>query len=360
MPRFDFPIFKTKIPGVGERFRLEDPRERRKYFEAKAGVEIEKLRDWLGENTFVGFLLGKKNSGKGTYAKLFMEAVGGDRIAHISVGDIVRAAQLALSDPQQMNELRRHLGRTYRGFAELDTALNQVLKWDVRTPLPTEIILTLVEREIDRLERKALFIDGFPRNLDQVSYSLYFRALIGYRDDPDFLVFIDVPQVVIDERMKHRVVCPSCQTPRNTKLLRTRDVAYDEGERTFHLLCDNPACAEFGKSRMISKEGDGLGIEAIRDRVRADEGVMRMLLGLQGVPKVFLRNSVPVAVAEEYVERYEITPTYRYQWHADTREVEVIEEPWVVQDDGGEPSYSLLPAAVAVALIRQTADALGL
>ncbi len=349
-----FPISKTKVQDSPS-FRLEDPVDRRRYFELKAGSEIEKLRDYLRTGTFVGFLLGKKNSGKGTYAKLFMEAIGGDRIAHISVGDIVRLAKLALSDPQPRNELRQYLGRTYRGFVELDAALDQVLKWDVRTPLPTEIILALVQREIDRLGRKALFVDGFPRNLDQVSYSLYFRALIGYRDDPDFFVFIDVPEAVIDERMKYRVVCPICQTPRNTRVLRTKEVGYDSITRQFFLHCDNPACRG---ERLVAKEGDELGIEAIRRRIELEDAVMGTLATLEGVPKVFLRNSVPVAVADQYVDGYEITPAYRYE--LDGGAVRVIEEPWVVRDDAGEESYSLLPAAVAVSLIRQTAGALGL
>ena len=86
MKGLSFPIFQTKLAGVKERFRLEDPVERRRYFDLKAGKEIEKLREWLRGNTFVGFLLGPKNSGKGTYSKLFMEAVGGERVAQNSVG----------------------------------------------------------------------------------------------------------------------------------------------------------------------------------------------------------------------------------------------------------------------------------
>ena len=44
MENFKFPIFKTKTEGVTRRFMLEDPVERRKYFDLKAGREIEKLR----------------------------------------------------------------------------------------------------------------------------------------------------------------------------------------------------------------------------------------------------------------------------------------------------------------------------
>ena len=214
-----------------------------------------------------------------------------------------------------------------------------------------------MEREIDRIGRKAVFIDGFPRNLDQISYSLYFRTLIGYRDDPDFFVFIDVPEAVIDERMKYRVVCPVCHTPRNLKLLRTKEIEYDSKTSRFHLICDTPGCAG---GRMVGKEGDDLGIEAVRERIEADKNVMRTLLNLQGVPKVFLRNSVPVADVKKYVDDYELTPSYRYEWNAAKKAVRVIEEPWVIKDDAGVDSYSLLPAAVVLSLIKQVVRVLNL
>lgn len=357
MKGLNFPVFKTKVEGVAQPFALEDPIDRRKYFDAKVGAEIEKLREYLRTGTFVGFLLGKKNSGKGTYSKLFMEAVGGGRIAHLSVGDIVRGVHKDLADESRKKELLEFLDRRYRGFVTVEQALDIILGRDTKTLLPSEVILALVEREIDRLGRKAVFIDGFPRNLNQVSYSLYFRALIGYRDDPDFFVFIDVPEAVIDERMKYRVICPKCQTPRSLKLLRTRDVGYDAGVKQFYLICDNPDC---NGARMVAKEGDELGIEAIRERIEMDDRVIRQLLGLEGVPKVYLRNSVPVEMAKEYVDDYEITPAYRYEWDEASRKVNVIEEPWAVRDDDGKESYSLLPAAVAVSLIKQTAAALGL
>lgn len=359
MRDYPFPIFKTKIEGHPEKFRLEDPLERRKYFDLKAGREIEKLRIFLEKNTFVGFIIGPKNSGKGTYTKLFMEAVGGDRIAHIPVGDIVRNAHKELENEGKKSALLSFLKRRYRGFVALEKIFDVIADRDTKTLLPAEVVLALVEQEIDRSGRKAVFIDGFPRNLDQISYALYFRALIGHRDDPDFLVFIDVPEAVIDERMKYRVVCPICQSPRNTKLLRTKEAGYDHIQKQFFLLCDNPHCAGFCKSRMLSKEGDELGIETIRDRVENDWRVMGTLMKLEGVPKVFLRNSIPVEKAAQYADDYEITPSYRYELLPEGK-VKIIEEPWAVKDDSGELSYSLLPAPVTVAFIKQTAKVLGL
>ena len=357
MKGFDFPVFKTKIEGLARSFSLEDPAERRKYFDAKAGEEIRKLREYLSENTFIGFLIGKKNSGKGTYSKLFMEAIGGDNVAHLSVGDIVRAVHRDFENEGKKKELLAYLQKRYRGFTPIEKAIDALLGRDTKTLLPTEIILALVEREIDRIGRKAVFIDGFPRELDQISYSLYFRSIIGYRDDPDFFVFIDLPNTIINERMKNRVICPVCQTPRNMKLLRTKEVGYDESKKEFYLMCGNPSC---NRARMVEKEGDTLGIEAIRDRIEADEKVAAMLLGLEGVPMIYLRNSVPVEDAEKYVDNYEITPAYSYEWDAASRTVRVHEEPWIVEDDKGKEVYSLLPAAVVVSLIKQLPAAIGI
>lgn len=341
-------------------FSLEDPVERRKYFDHKAGPEIEKLREYLRTGTFVGFLLGKKNSGKGTYSKLFMEAVGKEHLAHISVGDVVRLGEQMVKDNAQRAELLAFLQKRYRGAVNADEVIKRIVEWNVTALLPTEAILALVEFEIQRLGRKAIFVDGFPRSMDQISLALYFRTLMGYRDDPDFFAFIDVPNTVIDERIKTRVICPICKTPRNIRLLRTKEIGYDQEKKEAFLICDTPTCAGFGTMRMVSKEGDDLGIEAIRDRVEADGKIMRTLLNLQGVSKILIRNCVPVTEAADAIDDYEITPSYRYEWNGAEQKVNVIEEPWVINDDEGIPSYSLLPAAVVVSFIKQMVSVLGL
>ena len=357
MSKFDFPVYKTKIEGISQTFSLEDRAERRKYFDAKAGEEIKKIKEYLKENTFVGFLIGKKNSGKGTYSKLFMEAVGPEHVTHISVGDIVRSAKKAAEDTATRQHLEDFLRKRYRGFGSVESVIDNVINWSVKTHLATEGVLALVEWEIDRTDHKAVFIDGFPRSVDQISLALYFRALIGYRDDPDFFVFIDLPETIINERMKNRVICPICQTPRSFKLLRTKEIGYDETTKEFYLMCDNPGC---NHARMVEKEGDTLGIEAIRDRIEADDKVARTLLELEGVPKIYLRNSVPVESAKDFVDEYEITPEYSYEWNAAQKQVKVNEKPWIVKDDEGKEVYSLLPAAVVVSLIKQVTSVLGL
>jgi len=157
---------------------------------------------------------------------------------------------------------------------------------------------------------------------------------------------------VIDARIKNRVICPICKVPRSPRLAPTKHVGYDGSAKLFYLMCDNPAC---NKARMVGKEGDELGIEPIRQRLEVDDTIFKRLLGLHGIPKVYLRNAIPVDVAKEFVDDYEITPAYSYKKDETTGEIRVIEEPWTIQDDDGVPSYSLLPASVALSLIKQVA-----
>jgi len=352
MKDIEFPLFKTKTDDK-ERFDLSSVEDREAYFELKAGLEIRKLRDYLKDNTFICYLLGKKNSGKGTYAKMLKEIVSKDRIEHFSVGDMIRTLDEVVNDEGKQKELTEFLKKNYRGYLPLDDIIHSLKERSTKTLLPSELILALVKMKISGSEKKALFIDGFPRNLDQISYSLFFRDLIGYRDDPDVFCLIDVPESVIDERIKYRMVCPKCQTSRNLKLLATEKVGYDQEKQEYYLRCDNPDCDGV---RMEPKEGDELGIESIRDRLQVDEDLIKKAFSLHGIPKVLLRNSVPVSEAKELLDDYEITPEYCYSLENDT--VKVEEKPWQVIDDNNVPSYSLMPPPVVVSFIKQLVEAL--
>lgn len=352
----EFPIFKTKIEGFSS-FNLADPEERKKYFELKAGLEIKKLREYLKENSFVAYLLGKKNSGKGTYAKMFAEIFGQDKIEHFSIGDMVRSIDTELADPNKKKELIKFLEKNYRGALSLNAIIHDLENRDTKTLRPTELILALAKREIEKRKKKALFIDGFPRDLDQMNFALFFRDLIGYRDDPDIFILINVPEKVINERIKWRRVCPLCQTSRNLKLLPTSKIEYNETKKEFYLVCDSPGCQGV---KMLSKEGDEFGIEPIKERLAIDADLMEKAFSLYGIPKILLRNSIPVDSAADCVDQYEITPEYYYEWDAQNKKVKITEKPWVIPDDEGIPSVSLLAAPVAVSLIKQMVEVLGL
>lgn len=357
MKEIEFPIFQTKIKEIKRSFDLSDPQERKEYFKIKAGKEIEKLRKYLEKNTFIAYLLGKKNSGKGTYSKLFIETVSPQRIDHFSIGDMVRKIEKEMKRKKKKREILEFLEKNYRGYTPLRDALLAFQKRSIKNLLPTELILALVKREIQKRERKALFIDGFPRNLDQISYSLFFRDLIDYREDPDIFVLIDVPEVVIENRMKWRVICPKCQTPRNLKLFITKKIEYDQKEKKFYLICENPKCKG---ARMVQKEGDTSGLSNIRERLKLDEKLIKQTFSLHGIPKILLRNSVPVEVAEKYIDDYEITPEYSFRWDEKEKKVEVSKRPFVFKDDKGRKSYSLLAPPVTIALIKQLVKVLDL
>ena len=360
MKDLDFPLFKTKSDEY-KKFDLTDMKSRQEYFEYKAGPEIKKLREYLKNNTFIAYLMGKKSSGKGTYAKMLSEVVDKDRIAHFSIGDMIRSFDETMRDESKKSELVEFLKNNYRGYLPLEEIMKALETRSTKVLLPSELILALAKREIAKLGKKTIFIDGFPRDLDQVSYSLFFRDLIGYRDDQDVFVLIDVPTTVIDERVKFRVICPLCQTSRNLKLLATKNVEYDKegpkGRPIFHLICDNSECKG---SRMVTKEGDEQGIEPIRARLEKDEMLVKEAYKLQGIPKVLLRNTIPVEKTTEIADDYEITPGYVYDWSDEEQRVVTSERPWEVKDDSGTLSNSLMPPPVVVSLIKQLVEALGI
>jgi len=348
----DFPIEKTKM-GDERKFNLSDPKEREEYFQLKCGPEIEKLRDYLKNNTFIAYLLGKKNSGKGTYSKMFSEVIGGDRIEHLSVGDMVRGIDEEIQDPEKKEELVSFLQKNYRGFIALEDIIKSLENRDTKSLLPDEVILSLVKREISKRKGKVILLDGFPRNLDQVGFSLFFRDLVEYRDDPDVFILIDVPMNIINERIKWRRICPKCNTSRSLKLLPTSKIGYDESTKEFYLICDEANC-DGGK--MVMKEGDEKGIEPIKERLLMDEEILKRAYSLYGVPKVLLRNAIPADVAKDFVDEYEMTPGYSFEYV--DGEVKTIEEPWIVADDEGVQCVSLQAAPVVVSMIKQLVEVL--
>jgi hypothetical protein len=188
--------------------------------------------------------------------------------------------------------------------------------------------------------------------MDQVSYSLYFRDLIAHRDDPDFFVLIDIPESVIDARIKTRLVCPLCHLSRNLKLLPTKNIGYDKKRRIFYLICDNPECKGCGTEVMVGKESDERGIEPIRDRLNKDENILRKAFSLYGVPKVLLRNHVPISEAKGLFDKYEITPEFDYTIGKNGK-IKVLEKPWSVADDNGIECNSLMAAPVVIAMLKQ-------
>ena len=207
-------------------YDLVTPEGRKDYFLAKAGAEISTLQNYFIKNRLIINMVGKKGSGKGTYTKMFLEALDLDA-HHLSVGDLIRRVGI-------------------------DHSTEKLLS--------TEIILSVLQKELTDHCGKTIFVDGFPRNVEQIDHAVKFS---------DVFVLINVPEAVIDQRMKGRTTCPVCQTPRDPKLLLTKHLEYEAGE--YYLRCDNLKC---NKARLSPKEGDKLGVEAIRERLNTDQKVI--------------------------------------------------------------------------------------
>lgn len=356
MKGLEFPLVGTKVPGLSQRFGMSDPEQRKKYFEAKVGPEIKLLKDYFKSRKFLAFFLGKKNAGKGTYSKLLTEIFTEEKIVHVSVGDLIREVH-GNWDTFSKSKKFADLARVYRGYISFDEAIEALLGRSTAKLLPSEFIIALLKVQIPELGQKTIFLDGFPRESDQISYALFFRDLINYSNDPDIFILIDIPEVVINERMKYRVVCPLCNTSRNIKLLPTSKIYYDTKNREFYLFCDNPKCRG---ARMEAKEGDELGIAPIKARLVKDEQILKEVYALHGIPKVLLRNHVSVSEAAKYFDDWELTPEYSYDYDEKKKTVRVTERPWTVRDDNGVDSYSLLAPPVVVSMIKQLVKVLNL
>lgn len=354
MSKSDFPIIGAKTKEVTENFDLTNPDSVSKYFEAKVDKEIATIKKALENQNFIAFFVGKKNAGKGTYSKIFSNLIGKEKIVHLSVGDLVREVH-ADWDNYSTGPKGKQLEALYRGPLEYSEAVESFLGRSASVLLPSEFILSLLRVKFEELAGKSVFLDGFPREIDQISASLYFKEVVGRGDDRDMYILIDIPDSVINERIKFRRICPKCNAPRNIRLLPTSIVEYDTDKKEFYLKCDNPGCDE---AIMVGKEGDELGIEPIKDRLAKDQQIIDKANQLSGIPIIRLRNSVPVDVADENFDNYELTPGFSFEIDEATKKVKTNESPWTIEDNNGVKSYSLMPAPVVVGLLKQMAQIL--
>jgi hypothetical protein len=99
--------------------------------------------------------------------------------------------------------------------------------------------------------------------------------------------------------------------------------------------------------------------EHTRDMMdRESLGLVKEAYNLKGIPKVLLRNTIPVGKTKEIADDYEITPEFSYEY-VDSKVI-TNEKPWEVKDDEGVLSNSLMPPPVVVSLIKQLVKVLGI
>lgn len=129
-------------------------------------------------------LLGAPGAGKGTQGQKLVEEFG---IAHISTGDLLRAAVKAQSE----------LGKQAKAYM------------DAGQLVPDQLVIDLVKERLAQPDaQKGFMLDGFPRNIAQA------ETLDGELKDMgvelDAALLVDVPFDVIIERLSSRRTCRSC------------------------------------------------------------------------------------------------------------------------------------------------------
>ncbi len=129
-------------------------------------------------------LLGAPGAGKGTQAQRLVADYG---VAHISTGDLLRAAVKAQS--------------------ELGVAARKYM--DAGELVPDQLVIDLVKERLAADDAsKGFILDGFPRNTTQAVTLDTELAAMGRELDGALLV--DVPAEVIIDRLSSRRTCRDC------------------------------------------------------------------------------------------------------------------------------------------------------
>lgn len=125
-------------------------------------------------------LLGSPGAGKGTQAKRLAEYLD---IPHISTGDI------------------------FRESLKNETKYGLIAKEYMRkgTLVPDDVVNKMVGERLSRSDcRQGFILDGYPRNIKQAI------ALKNMGIEPDAVLNILVPDVVVIERLSNRRLCRNC------------------------------------------------------------------------------------------------------------------------------------------------------
>ncbi|WP_460194470.1 adenylate kinase [Thermosynechococcus sp. FA-CM-4201] len=123
-------------------------------------------------------LFGGPGSGKGTQAAILTTLLG---IPHISTGDILRAERAAGTPLGQQ-------AQSYMDRGEL---------------VPDQVIVDMVANRLQQPDTAAgWLLDGFPRNVAQAA--VFEEMLKSIHQDYDYLLFLDVPAAILQERALNR------------------------------------------------------------------------------------------------------------------------------------------------------------
>lgn len=125
-------------------------------------------------------LFGSPGSGKGTQAMLLADALG---VKQISLGDILREEVKKKSD----------LGQEVKSYMERGALV------------PDKLVSRVIEENVDG---GGFLLDGYPRNLDQAKE--LDEILKRKSSAIDSVIYLDIDEQTIIDRLSKRRVCKSC------------------------------------------------------------------------------------------------------------------------------------------------------
>jgi adenylate kinase len=159
-------------------------------------------------------ILGAPGSGKGTQAEHLQREFG---LTHVASGDL----------------FRQHL--------EHKTALGvRAGEYMARGALvPDEITIAMLRERVSR-ETAGILLDGFPRTMEQAIALDAMMAELGRAVDA--VLYVEVPDEVLVERLSQRLICRDCQAPfhRTAKPFRVCPVGRCNGEHLYQRSDDAP------------------------------------------------------------------------------------------------------------------------
>ena len=161
-------------------------------------------------------LLGAPGSGKGTQAA-YLEAELG--ISHIASGDLFR----------ENLRNRTPLGLSAEGYMTRGALV------------PDEITIAMLRERLQRPDARAgVLLDGFPRTMEQaIALSEMLETL---NRQIDGVLYMEVPDESLVDRLSGRLICRECQTPfhRTANPFRTCPRGACAGEHLYQRTDDSP------------------------------------------------------------------------------------------------------------------------
>jgi adenylate kinase len=170
-------------------------------------------------------LLGAPGSGKGTQADFLRRELG---LTHIASGDL----------------FRDHLKRQ----TDLGVQANEYMARGALVPDPITIAM-LRERVSQPDTSKGILLDGFPRTMGQAL--ALDEMMAGLHREIDAVLYIEVPDDELIQRLSGRLICRECQVPfhRTANPFRTCPYNRCHGEHLYQRSDDAP---ETVRARLVT------------------------------------------------------------------------------------------------------------